>query len=141
MRPIAPRARFALLLVLALCVPGLPGCRVGCDFEPHCEGNTVMECQVGIDQLVGSGTPVVYPCLEPAPLCVERREGQPAFGDDRFFCARAPLTHCDASFVTSCEGTVLVSCQGGYVTAQDCTNQAGTGRCGRRTPDGLMQCL
>jgi hypothetical protein len=41
----------------------------------------------------------------------------------------------------SCEVTVLVSCVGGYVSAQDCTNQSGTGRCGRRKPDGFVQCL
>lgn len=141
MRPTAPRARRAFLLTLALCVPGLAACRVGCDFEPHCEGNTVMECSIGVDQLVGSGSPTVYPCLEPAPLCTGRRVDTPGGDEARFFCARAPLTPCEPSTAPSCEGTVLVSCQGGYVTAQDCTNQSGTGRCGRRVPDGLMQCL
>lgn len=141
MRPTSIQIRPALLLALALSVPGLAGCRVDCDFEPHCEGNVVMDCQIGVDQLVGSGAPVVYPCLEPAPLCVERRTKKSSPDESNIFCARDPLTPCDEPFATSCEGTVLVSCQGGYVSAQDCTNQAGTGRCGRRTPDGLLQCL
>jgi hypothetical protein len=141
MRPTAPRVRRAFLLALALCVPALPGCRVDCGFEPHCEGNTVWECEIGVDQLVGSGSPQVYPCLEPAPVCVERREGLPVSSDDHFFCAREPLTECDPTLAPSCEGTLLVSCRGGYVTAYDCTNASGTGRCGRRTPDGFVQCL
>ncbi len=130
-----------LLLTLALAVPTLGGCRVACEFEPRCEGNVVMDCSVGIDQLVGSGTPVVYPCLEPAPLCVERRVDSRSMDEARVLCAREPLTPCEQPFATSCEGTVLVFCHGGYVSAQDCTNQSGTGRCGRRTPDGLFQCL
>ena len=141
MHPTSSRVRRALLLALALCVPGLGGCRVECDFVPHCEGNVVMDCHVGIDQLVGSGSPVVYPCLEPAPLCVERRTDKSSPDEGNIFCAREPLTPCDESFVSSCEGTVWVYCQGGYVSAQDCSNQAGTGRCGRRTPEGLPQCL
>lgn len=141
MRPISIHVRRALLLALALSVPGLGGCRVKCEFEPHCEGNVVMDCQVGIDQLVGPGQPVVYPCLEPAPLCVERRMDKRTADEARIFCAREPLTPCDQPFATTCEGTVMVFCHGGYVSAQDCSNQAGTGRCGRRTPDGLVQCL
>ncbi|WP_375766610.1 hypothetical protein NR798_33675 [Archangium gephyra] len=141
MRPTCSRVRRALRLALALCVPALGGCRVDCDFEPHCEGNVVMDCHVGIDQLVGRGSPVVYPCLEPAPLCVESRTGKRDSEGGSISCAREPLTPCDESFTDSCEGTVWVYCQGGYVSAQDCSNQAGTGRCGRRTPAGLLQCL
>jgi hypothetical protein len=138
MRARVPRV---LLLVLAFSAPGLWACRVGCDFEPHCEGNVVMECSVGVDQLVGSGSPVVYPCLEPAPLCVERRTLVNSPDGARFYCARSPLTPCDETFVASCEGTVRVSCVGGYVSAEDCTHQPGTGRCGRHRPDGPVQCL
>ena len=141
MRSTSIRVRRTVFLALALCVPGLGGCRVECDFEPHCEGNVVMDCHVGVDQLVGRGSPVVYPCLEPAPLCVERRTDVRDSDEGRIHCARAPLTPCDEPFPPSCEGTVLVSCLGGYVSAQDCANQNGTGRCGRRTPDGLVQCL
>jgi hypothetical protein len=130
----------ALLQAAVFSALGLCACRVECDFEPHCEGNVVMDCVSGVDQLVGPGEPVVYPCLEPAPLCVERSTRGSA-GDARFFCARSPLTPCDASFVSTCEGTILVSCLGGYVSAQDCTNQPLTGRCGRRTPEGPVQCL
>lgn len=133
--------RRALLLALALCMPGLGGCRVECDFEPHCEGNVVMDCHVGIDQLVGAGQPVVYPCLEPAPLCVESRTGKRDGDGGSIHCARSPLTPCDEPFATSCEGTVRVYCQGGYVSAHDCANGNGTGRCGRRTPEGPAQCL
>jgi hypothetical protein len=135
------RFRRVLLLALAFSAPGLWACKVDCDFEPHCEGNVVMDCSIGVDQLVGSGSPVVYPCLEPAPLCVERRTPRSSPDGSRFFCARSPLTPCEESFVTSCEGTVLVSCVGGYVSAQDCADQNGTGRCGRRKPDGFVQCL
>ncbi len=141
MRSTSTRVRRAMLLALALCVPALGGCRVECDFEPHCEGTVVMDCSVGVDQLVGRGSPVVYPCLEPAPLCVESRTGAGDSWEGNIHCAREPLTPCDESFATSCEGTVRVFCLGGYVSAQDCTNQNGTGRCGRRTPDGLVQCL
>ena len=98
-----------------------------------------MECEYGIDQLVGAGSPRVYPCLEPSPVCVERREEAHVSSEDQFFCARSPLTPCDASFVSSCEGaTIRVSCQGGYVAAEDCTNEAGTGRC--VSNGGFVQC-
>ncbi|WNG59612.1 hypothetical protein F0U59_36520 [Archangium gephyra] len=141
MCPISIRVRRALLLALVFCVPGLGGCRVECDFEPHCEGNVVMDCHVGVDQLVGRGQPVIEPCLEPAPLCVESRTGERDSAGGSIYCARSPLTPCDEPFPDSCEGTVLVTCLGGYVSAYDCTNDNRTGRCGRRTPEGPVQCL
>ena len=107
-----PARPWCLLLALALAAPpGLTACTQDCGFEPHCEGNTVMDCTYGVDQLVGRGSPVVYPCLEPAPLCVEGRlpSGSPDSPD--FFCAREPLTSCDDTFTPRCEGTVHVFCQ------------------------------
>jgi len=138
MPPVRPSC---LLLALALAAPGLTACTTDCGFEPRCEGNTVMDCTYGVDQLVGRGSPVVYPCLEPAPLCVEGRQPRSSPAETVFFCAREPLTPCDATFTPRCEGTVSVFCRSGYVSAQDCTNLSGTGRCGQRTPERPPECL
>lgn len=122
------RCRTTLLLTLVSTSAALQGCLRPCEFKPHCEGNTVMECEYGIDQVVGAGEPRVYPCLDPAPVCVERREG--TYTHDQFFCARSPVTPCESSFADTCEGeTIHVFCAGGYVAAEDCSNQAGLGRC------------
>ena len=130
MRLFPIRCRPVLLLCLLSAPAVLGGCVGDCGFEPHCEGDTVMECEYGVDQLVGAGSPNIHPCLEPAPVCVERREEARSSSQDRFFCARSPLTPCDGSFVATCEGeTLYVFCQGGWVVAEDCTNQAGRGRC------------
>jgi hypothetical protein len=138
------RSCFRLLLPTLLALtPALQSCKVDCGFEPHCDGNVAMDCSVGVDQLVGKGTPVITPCVEPAPLCTPRNasEGRSTWGEPRVLCARAPLTPCDASFTDSCEGTLRVYCLGGYVTAEDCTDFPGTGRCGQRLPDGPITCL
>jgi hypothetical protein len=139
--PPAPPWRPLLVHALALAAPGLAACTTDCGFEPRCEGNTVMDCTYGVDQLVGRGSPVVYPCLEPAPLCVEGRLPNASPDAPDFFCAREPLTPCDDAFAPRCEGTLHVFCQGGYVSAQDCTNGSGTGRCGQRTPELPPGCL
>ncbi len=136
---VTPPSSHILLLCLLSATSLTWGCLRDCGFTPHCEGNTVMECEYGVDQLVGAGSPSIYPCLEPSPVCVERREELRSTSDDQFYCARSPLTECDSSFADTCEGVTLhVFCRGGYVVAEDCTNQAGTGRC--VSSGGYTQC-
>ena len=136
---VRPLRRLLALSLLAGTAP-LGGCVRECEVKPQCQGDTVRECRYGIDQLVGAGTPVTYTCAEPAPRCVEARTK--SVSEDRFFCARAPLTECDDSFASTCEGaTVHVFCLNGYVSAEDCTHQPGTGRCGPLSSGGPVQCL
>jgi len=108
------------------------GCGNDCDFHEACDGNTLLRCGEGPDQMVGREIHR-FPCESPTPLCIE-------IDDESARCVVEPATICDESYNQHCKGSVLYFCSPQlystpvtyptrYIIAQDCGYVYGKSKC------------
>jgi hypothetical protein len=100
--------------VLACSLPALllAGCP-SCPYDTRCDGDVLLFCSVGVDQMVGSPSKTSRACVAPNPVCVDLDERTAQ-------CAMDASSACDLEFVPRCEGGLLVGCTRGKLVAEDC---------------------
>lgn len=120
--------RAPLTALLLLTVAGLYGCP-SCPYEEACDGDTLLTCSLGVDQLVGDPEELEIPCEAPNPTCV-------TVDERNALCAIDEGRTCAPSSAPRCEGDTLISCKTGFEFAEDCA--AAGNVCGE--VDGEARC-
>lgn len=107
--------RMILISTLVL----LPACNE-CSYWEQCDGDTLLVCGEGPDQVVGRKV-AAYPCTSPNALCKQE--------DEHAWCVADAGTSCDpATYAASCDGDLLLSCpdDARWVIATDCLELYGS---------------
>lgn len=106
------RVRHLLILSLAAVSLGLTGCP-SCPYDEACEGNTLLTCWLGVDQIAGSPQETSIPCQGDNPVCI-------TVDPRNALCAMDAARTCVVGAAPKCEGDRLVTCQDGFEVARDC---------------------
>lgn len=117
-----------LSLTAPLLASLLQGCP-SCPYDSACDGNTLLTCSLGVDQVVGSPDEQAIPCEDPNPVCL-------TLSDTRAQCGIAADRTCERGAEPRCDGDVLVECAAGFERATDCAREGNV--CG--STDGGVRC-
>jgi hypothetical protein len=140
-----PSLRLALVLVAGASFASVQGCACAdeCDVgTARCVDDVTLEtCFLPGPDSFAPVSPTVIDCRAPNAACVELPGDQAA-------CVLEERTPCDEAFTAHCDGTRVLFCAygeegtSGFVAANECADQPGTGRCGE-APDapGSAVCL
>lgn len=91
-----------------------------CRFWEQCDGDTLLVCGQGPDQIVGREVEE-HPCESPNSVCKEREE--------HAWCVQDAEQPCDpATYVSTCDDDLLLTCPSDaqWVIATDCASAYGS---------------
>jgi hypothetical protein len=100
---------FFIAAMLSLVLIGCPNC----EYSSKCEGNTLVACNVGIDQQFGSEGYNKIPCETPNPICVNTSV-------NHAMCVMDDANPCDAESQSDCRDGQTVSCIKSFPVTESC---------------------
>ncbi len=99
-------------LTLVATALGLYGCP-SCPYDETCDGNTLLTCSLGVDQVVGSPSERSIPCEGANPVCI-------TVDTLNALCAMDEARTCTSDAEPRCEADLRIDCQDGFEVATDC---------------------